>query len=132
VLGALLVITALTVVEVSPNGDDFGPWATGAMGAACVACAIAVPAKWRVATAQLIAAQACINALLDIRVLFRPSQVVDGLVAGASDAHNMARATFGTTERWAEWTWAGIWLAWSLAVLFVALRMSAKRAASKI
>jgi hypothetical protein len=130
VLGALLLVSAVTVVEVAPSGDDFGPWASGGMGAACVACALALPAKWRVATAHFIAAQSCINALLDIRVLFRPSQVVDGFVVpGASDAQNMARATFGTTAHWAVWTWAGIWLAWSLVVLFVALRISAAQAA---
>jgi len=36
----------------------------------------------------------------------RPSQVVGGQVAGASDAHNMALATFGTTASWAVWFWA--------------------------
>src|SRR5690606_28410193 len=74
------------------------------------------------------AAQACVNALLDIRVLLRPSQVVGGKVAAMSDAGNMALHTFGTTEAWAVWTWAIIWLAWSLGVLFVALRLSGSRA----
>jgi len=125
VLGALLVGTALTVVA-EVNGDAFGPWAIGVMGAVIAIAAVALPDRWRVATAHFIAAQACINALLDIRVLFRPSQVVGGVVADDSDAHNMARATFGTTEHWAVWTWAGIWLAWSLVVLFVALWLSGR------
>ena len=66
---------------------------------------------------SFLAAQACVNAVLDIRVLFRTNLVVNGEVMGVSDAHNMADATFGTAGMW-----AAIWLAWSLAVLFVALR----------
>jgi hypothetical protein len=127
VLGALLVATALTVVKPTAT-TAFGPWAIAAIGIACAGCGLALPERWRVAAAHFIAAQACINAVLDIRVLFRPSQIVDGRLAGASDAHNMAGATFGTTETWAVWTWAAIWLAWSLVVLFVALRLSGSRA----
>jgi hypothetical protein len=66
---------------------------------------------------SFLAAQSCVNAVLDIRVLFRENLVVNGEVMGASDAHNMADATFGNA-----WMWSAIWLAWSLAVLFVALR----------
>ena len=125
-LAALLLGTALTVV-----GDSFGAWATAAIGATIALAALALPGRWRVLVAHFVAAQACVNALLDIRVLLRPSQVVDGQVAGASDAHNMAAATFGTTATWAVWTWAIIWLLWSLAVLFVALRFSGSRAAAR-
>jgi preprotein translocase subunit SecG len=119
-LAALLLGTAATVID-SPDGDTFGPWAIGAIGTVCAAFALATPARWRLAIAHFLAAQACINALLDIRVLLRPSQVVGGQVAGASDAHNMAAATFGTTATWAVWTWAIIWLLWSLVVLYLAL-----------
>lgn len=126
VLAALLLGTAVTVV-----GDSFGAWATAAIGGAIAVAAIVLPSRWRLLVAHFIAAQACVNALLDIRVLLRPSQVVDGQVAGASDAHNMAAATFGTTATWAVWTWAIAWLLWSLAVLFVALRVSASRAAKR-
>jgi hypothetical protein len=129
VLAALLVGTALFVVAPTKNEGGFGPWVTGAIGAAVLVCAVALPARLRLLVAHFIAAQACCNALLDIRVLMRPHQVVGGQVAGASDAHNMATATFGTTAPWAVWTWAIIWLAWSLAVLFVALRVSGARAA---
>lgn len=130
VLAALLVGTALFVVAPTSDNDKFGPYAIGAIGGVVLVCALALPARLRLLGAHFLAAQACCNALLDIRVLMRPSQVVNGQVAGASDAHNMAMATFGTAAPWAVWTWAIIWLAWSLAVLFVALRISGSRARS--
>ena len=129
VLAVLLVGTTILVVAPSPKGDRFGQWATPAIGVGVAACALFLPARIRVFGAHFIAAQACVNALLDIRVLLRPLQVIDGKLAGISDAGNMALNTFGTTERWAVWTWAVIWLAWSLAVLYVALRVSGSRAA---
>ena len=131
VLAALLIGTALTVIA-APGDDAFGPWAVGAIGAACAVAAVAVPARWRLAIAHFIAGQSCVNAILDIRVLLRPSQVVGGRIAGASDAHNMAEATFGTAATWAVWTWAIIWLLWSLAVLYVALRVSGSRALAQV
>jgi hypothetical protein len=127
VLAGLLVGTTILVIAPSPSGDPFGQWATPAMGAGIALCGLIVPDRWRVLVAHFIAVQACVNALLDIRVLLRPSQVVDGKSAGMSDAHNMALNTFGTTATWAVWTWAIIWLVWSLAVLFVALRISGSR-----
>ena len=56
---------------------------------------------------NFVAAQSCVNAVLDIRVLFRAELVINGRIVGSSDAHNMASATFGT-----HWVWAGLWLAW--------------------
>ena len=109
VLAALLGITALLAV-----GNEFGQWAI-------------VPARARLFVAHFVAAQACVDAVLDIRVLLRPQQVVDGHIAGASDATNMAMATFGTTASWAIWLWAIAWLVWALIVLFVALRIVARR-----
>ena len=131
VLAALLVGTSLSVIDV-PDGDRFGPWAIGAIGGACAAAALVMPGRLRLAIAHFIAAQSCVDALLDIRVLLRPSQVVGGKIAGASDAHNMAQATFGTAATWAVWTWAIVWLLWSLAVLYVALRVSGSRALAQI
>jgi hypothetical protein len=127
-LAALLGVTAATWID-APDGDSFGPWAIGAIGAACAAAALVVPGRLRLAIAHFIAAQSCVDALLDIRVLLRPAQVVGGKVAGASDATNMASATFGTTATWAVWTWAILWLVWSLVVLYVALRLSGSRVA---
>src|SRR5690606_13737131 len=80
VLGGLLVLSAFTVVALDP-ADAFGPWATGAMGGVVVLAALALSPAWRLATAHFIAAQACVNALLDIRVLLRPAQVVGGQFA---------------------------------------------------
>lgn len=131
VLGALLGISALTVVA-APAGDSFGPWAIGAIGVTFAGAALVLPGRWRVAVAHFVAAQACVNALLDIRVLLRPAQVVNGLDAGASDAHTMAAATFGTTQLWAVWFWAVVWLVWSLAVLYVALRFSGSQALARV
>jgi hypothetical protein len=127
VLAALLVVTAIAVVVPTPEGDRFGPWAIAAIGVAVAAAAVVLPARWRVLVAHFIAAQACVNALLDIRVLLRPSQVVNGVVVAMSDAHQMAVMTFGTTDTWAVWTWAIAWLVWSLAVLYIALILVNRR-----
>jgi len=132
VLAGLLVGTTILVIAPSPAGDTFGQWAIPAIGAGVALCGLIVPDRWRVLVAHFIAVQACVNALLDIRVLLRPSQVVDGKSAGMSDAHNMAANTFGTTDTWAVWTWAIIWLAWSLAVLYIALRISGSRASKRV
>jgi hypothetical protein len=128
VLAVLLIVTTILVVAPAPNGDKFGQWAIPAIGIGAALCALVLPPRIRVLGAHFIAAQACVNALLDIRVLLRPSQVVDGKAAGMSDAGNMALNTFGTTERWAVWTWAIVWLAWSLVCLYVAFRISGSRA----
>lgn len=130
-LAALLIGTSLTVID-TPDGDVFGPWAVAAIGIACAAAALVVPARWRLAIAHFVAAQSCVNALLDIRVLLRPLQVVGGRIAGASDAHSMAAATFGTTSTWAVWTWAFVWLLWSLGVLYIALRLGGSRALAQV
>lgn len=130
-LGILLVITTLLVIAPTPEGDRFGQYITPAIGAAFALVGILFPARARIFVAHFVAAQSCVNALLDIRVLLRPLQVVGGKNAGMSDAHNMALSTFGTTETWAVWTWAILWLAWSLAVLFFALRISGSRASRR-
>ena len=87
--------------------------------AAAVFAALAALGSEKVATfaVNFVAAQACANAILDIRVLFRANLVVGGEVV-QSDAHSMAEATFGTPALWAV-----VWLVWSLALFFVALRI---------
>ncbi len=130
VLSALLSISAIFVIATPPD-DAFGLWAVGGMAAVVAACAILLPGRWRVAVAHFIAAQSCVNALLDIRVLFRPQQIVNGRPT-ESDAHSMANATFGTTDQWALWLWASVWLVWSLVVLYVALRLSGSRALANV
>jgi hypothetical protein len=131
VLAGLLCTTALFVVA-APKGDMFGQLATAGIGVASAAAGIALPERWRVAVAHFVAAQLCVNALLDIRVLLRPLQVVNGIYAGASDAHTMALSTFGTQDNWAVWFWSIAWLVWSLVVLFVALRVSGRRALAAV
>jgi hypothetical protein len=121
VLGALALTMAISAGFFLSN--DFGVTAT-AIGAAAMLVLALVPVRGVAAfVVTFIGAQACVNALLDIRVLFRSNLVVDGRVMGLSDAEAMANATFGNTERWAVWFWSGIWLAWSLVLFFVALRV---------
>jgi peptidase M50B-like protein len=121
VLGALALTMAVSAGCFLSN--DFGVAAT-AIGAAAALVMALVPARGGAAfVLTFIGAQACVNALLDIRVLFRSNLVVDGRVMGLSDAEAMASATFGHTERWAVWLWSGVWLAWSLVLFFVALRV---------
>lgn len=130
VFAGLLSLSAMLVIATPPD-DAFGLYAVGGMAGVVAACAVLLPGRWRVAVAHFIAAQSCVNALLDIRVLFRPQQIVNG-VPTESDAHSMARSTFGTTEPWALYVWAGIWLVWSLVVLYVALRVSGSRALANV
>jgi hypothetical protein len=117
VLGALLVITAAWSIV-----NRFGQVALGATGVGLLVVAAIPRPRVHTGVASFVAAQACVGALVDIRVLFRPNLVVDGQLIRDSDAHSMAVATFGTAANWAVWTWAAIWLAWSLAILFVVLR----------
>lgn len=135
VFATLLIATAILVVD-----NEFGANAIIAIGVGVAACGVFLPGRWRVATAHFLAAQACINALLDIRVLLRATQVVGGQelrcdstsTSGCSDAHNMARYTFGTTDTWGVWTWAAIWLAWSLLCLYVAIRVAQRMEARRL
>ena len=66
---------------------------------------------------NLLAAQSCINAVLDIRVLFGATMYVNGLPHGQSDAQTVSRVAGGAT-----WMWAGLWLMWSFALFYAALR----------
>lgn len=115
-LGVLLAVTAVASID-----NRFGQVALGATGAGLLVLAAIPGPRLHLALAHLIGAQACIGALVDIRVLYRPNLVVDGKVVRDSDAHSMALASFGTDADWAVWLWASIWLAWSLAILFFAL-----------
>lgn len=120
--GALMAGSAVLVVA-----NRFGQVALGTTGAAVLVMAWTLPARWTRVVAHVVAAQACINAMVDIRVLFRPTLYVDGKVVRQSDAHAMAGATFGTDANWAVWLWAALWLAWSLALLFVTFRVVRRR-----
>lgn len=122
VVGLLLAITAVAFIA-----NPFGQVTIGVTALFIVGAGLFLPGHWAVLLCNFIAAQACIGALVDIRVLYRPFLVVAGEARG-SDAHQMASATFGHTEKWAIWLWASVWLVWSLAILFVALKLAQRRA----
>ena len=121
-VGAALALSALFVVS-----NPFGQATLAVMGSFMLALSALAPPRWAIGGAMLLAAQMCVNAVLDIRVLYRPVMVVDGKVAGGSDAHNMAEATFGEAQSWGVWCWATVWLVWSLALLYVAVRIVRRR-----
>ncbi|HUH00914.1 MAG TPA: M50 family metallopeptidase [Kofleriaceae bacterium] len=113
VLGLLMGATALLFIS-----NTFGIVAVLVGAGACLAVAAFGTETVSVFLVNFIAAQACINAVLDIRVLFRANMVVNGQSIRGSDAHNMAAASFGTPTMWAS-----IWLGWSFLLFFVALRV---------
>lgn len=116
-LGFALVMTGVLYVA-----NTFGIAATVTAGAVCFGIAAFPNERVSSFAVNFIAAQACIVGVLDIRVLFRTNLVVNGQIMGASDAHNMAAATFGT-----PWMWACVWLVWSFGLLYVALRIAHQR-----
>jgi hypothetical protein len=124
--GFLLLISTILVVA-----NRFGQVALSITGAAIVLAAFTLPARWTQIAAHVLAAQACINAVVDIRVLYRPTLYIDGKAVRDSDAHAMALSTFGTNADWAVWLWASIWIAWSLLLLFWVFRVIAKRDAAQ-
>ncbi|RMH39453.1 MAG: M50 family peptidase [Deltaproteobacteria bacterium] len=113
-IGAALLASAALWVR-----NPFGIAATVGLGVALLGVAVFARAGATSLLLNFVAAQACVNAVLDIRVLFRSNLVVNGEVVQRSDAHTMADAAFGPA-----WLWAVAWLAWSLALFYVALRYS--------
>ncbi len=112
-LGAALLVSLLFWVR-----NDFGMGSVAIAAVACLAAARFASEPIALFLVNFLAAQSCINAVLDIRVLFRPQLVINGQVVGASDAHNMAAASVGS-----HWLWASIWLGWSFLCFYVALRV---------
>jgi hypothetical protein len=98
--------------------NDFGMSAVAVAALICMAMSRFGGESAAMLLVNFVAAQACVNAVLDIRVLFRPTLVINGEVVRVSDAHNMAAASFGS-----HWLWAGVWLGFSFACFFVALRV---------
>jgi hypothetical protein len=114
---AIGLALALSGVVFVSNG--FGRGAVGVGAVAFLMTALVAGPGITGLLLNFVAAQSCINAVLDIRVLFRTSLVVNGEVMQGSDAHNMARAAFGT-----HWLWAAVWLAWSFLLFYLALRVT--------
>lgn len=125
VLAAMAVALGLSAALWIRN--DFGVWVAIAGSSALLASSLFLRSAHATFLVNFVAAQACIHAVLDIRVLFRANLVVDGEVVRNSDAHNMAAASFGPA-----WMWAALWLLWSFAVFFVALRVAYVRQAGPI
>ncbi|HKE17120.1 MAG TPA: M50 family metallopeptidase [Kofleriaceae bacterium] len=117
ILVGFAVALALSLVFWVRN--DFGMSAVAIGALMCAAMARFAPEGAALLLVNFVAAQACINAVLDIRVLFRPTLVINGEVVRVSDAHNMAAASFGS-----HWLWAGVWLVFSFVCLFAALRIT--------
>ncbi len=120
ILAAIAIALAISAAVWVRNGFGIGAVLVGAAG--CIALTLFAGERVAVYAVNFLAAQSCVNALLDIRVLFRDELVINGRVVGSSDAHNMAEATFGSYKMW-----AGIWLAWSLVSFYIALRRVALR-----
>ena len=113
--------------------NRFGLWVGYGGAAAFALAAVALPERWASWALSFVAAQACINAVLDIRVLFRPQLVINGQEVRASDAHKMAESVSGSPT-----LWAAVWLLWSFFIFFVALKLvylrdrrEARRSSSK-
>jgi hypothetical protein len=92
-----------------------------------MALARLLPAAGASFLATFLAAQACINAVLDVRILFSPILVIHGEIVQISDAHTMSVAAFGP-----PWMWAVVWLLWSFACFYVALRLTFLRRGDEI
>jgi hypothetical protein len=109
---AMLVVVAIGV------RNPFGVVALVAEAVALGSVARWGGEAWAAFLVNLLAAQSCINAVLDIRVLFGSEMYVDGQVRAVSDADAMARVVFGPAALWAV-----LWLAWSFGLFYVALRV---------
>lgn len=115
ILAAIGVALALSAVIWVRN--DFGITVVGIGAGVCILLATFTGERAAVYAVNFVAAQSCINAVLDVRVLFRTEMVINGEVVRNSDAHNMAKATFGN-----HWLWAVAWLVFSFAAFYLALR----------
>lgn len=113
VLGALMLLSAALFVRVS----GFGMVAVSIGGATLLLAGWKAPESLAAFLLNFLAAQACINAVLDIRVLFGSTMYVNGQPHGSSDAHRVSELVGG-----APWVWALVWLVWSFALFYVALR----------
>ena len=100
-------------------------FAAGVLGG-CAACLLVAGLLTRRQAAafivNFIAAQACVLAILDIRVLFAATVYVDGKPYAQSDASIVAGILGGP-----RWLWAALWLVWSLGLFYLALRSLRRR-----
>lgn len=114
ILAGLAIALALSAMIWVRN--DFGLMAVAIAAASCAVLAAGARESVAVFIVNFIAAQACVQAVLDIRVLFRAELVINGQAVRSSDARAMAEATFGSSRMWAT-----IWLIATQAIFFLAL-----------
>jgi hypothetical protein len=112
VVAAIMLLTALVFVR-----NAFGVAAVVAGAVALAGLSLRASEHVSALVLNFLAAQSCINAVLDIRVLYGSTLVVNGMTTGKSDAHTMARVAGGP-----PWLWASVWLCWSFLLFFLALR----------
>jgi hypothetical protein len=119
-LGAVGLLMLLSAIVWVANG--FGLVAVASFGVLAAALAGLGGDRTCVFVLNLIAAQSCINAVLDIRVLFAANLYVNGKPYQQSDAHAVSSMVGGP-----PWLWAAIWMLWSFALFFAALRWRVER-----
>jgi peptidase M50B-like protein len=116
VLGALGVAMGLSAALTVRNG--FGIVAVAVGGAVLLVLSRFGGERLCGFLTNFLAAQSCINSVLDIRVLFGATMYVDGQPHAHSDADAVAQVLGGPA-----WMWASLWLAWSFALFYFVLRI---------
>jgi hypothetical protein len=119
ILAGLAIALALSAKLWIPEdgSNDFGLLAVSLAAAGFAVLAAVAGERIAIFVVNFVAAQACVQAVLDIRVLFRSELVINGQSVGSSDAHAMAAATFGSSRLWAT-----VWLLTSFGAFFLAMR----------
>lgn len=121
--GVLLLLSTFMALSVIIGiRNIFGVLAVTAEAVALVGLAVWGGERVCAFAVSFLAAQSCINAVLDIRVLFGATLFVNGRAHHESDADAMARVVGGPPG-----LWAAIWLGWSFAMFYIALRVTRPR-----
>jgi hypothetical protein len=119
--GARFVLYALAAVMVASVlagvRNTFGIVAITVEAATLLGIAVWGPARVCAFVVSFLAAQSCINAVLDIRILFGATFYVNGRPLASSDADTVARLLGAPS-----WVWATVWLVWSFVLFYLALR----------
>lgn len=111
-LGVVLAATAFIWIR---STNDFGFTSTLLFSVACLVLGAFAGPTIQLNAATFLGVQSTLHCLLDIRVLFRPTLLINGVVVGQSDAHNMAQFSFGTPT-----FWSATWLVFSLLCFLIA------------
>ena len=120
--GFLSIAIAMAISTLLWISNPFG-WYSAGVGILFFFVMAAIPfTEFSRFTLHLVAAQACVQAFLDVRVLFRPQLVINGKIVSDSDAHTMAKVAFGSPRFWGV-----LWLLWCLLIWFAALKHMQKR-----